>query len=335
MNQGQQPPPAPQAQPQAPPAPQAQPAIAAAPPVLPAPPPPVVPAPPAPAAFALGPGRSHNVLDYDDPNTGATATKLYNKAIAPLEDKFDGEADNLAVFLASVRDRARRFNWHRLITVPIDDGTTRNLLTHYGQVSLENTRTHAMTYVNTPTRDAQDNDMFYYFLADSLTNDFRTTVLLYADVYSVTNVPVASSLLKQIIILTRVDNPASTMHIREMLIESKSKLLVLKGNITEFNQWVRKQMGRLHAREQEAVDLLYYLWKAYKAAPDDEFVVYIKDLKSQCDDGRATFSAEDLMIRAENKYEARLLDEENAWGKPTDEQEKIVAMTAEIASLKR
>ena len=44
-------------------------------------------------------------------------------------------------------------------------------------------------------------------------------------------------------------------------------------------------MGRLHAREQEAVDLLYYLWKAYKAAPDDEFVVYIKELKSQCDDG--------------------------------------------------
>ena len=327
MDQGQ---PSPQA-------PQAQPAIAQAPPVLPAPPPPPVvqPAPPAPPAFALGPGRSHAVLNYDDPNTGTTATKLYNKAIAPLEEKFDGEPDNLAVFLVSVRDRARRFNWHCLITVPIDDGTTRNLLTHYGQVSLENTRTHATTYINTPTRDAQDNDMFYYFLSDSLTNEFRPTVLLYADVYSVANVPVASSLLKQIIILTRVDNPASTMHIREMLIESKRKLLVLKGYVTEFNQWVRKQMGRLHAREQEAVDLLYYLWKAYKAAPDDEFLIYIKDLKSQCDDGRATFTAEDLMVSTENKYEARLLDEENAWGKPTDEQEKIVAMTAEINSLKK
>ena len=110
------------------------------------------------------------------------ASKLYNKAISPLEHKFDGEADNLAVFLASVRDHARRFNWQRLITVPIDDGTTRNLLTHYGQVSLENTRAHAMTYINTPTRDAQDNDMFYYFLADLLTNDIRTTVLLYANV---------------------------------------------------------------------------------------------------------------------------------------------------------
>ena len=93
-------------------------------------------------------------------------------------------------------------------------------------------------------------------------------------------------------------------------------------------------MGHLHAREQEAVDLLYYLWKAYKAAPDDKFVIYAKGLKSQCDDGRATFMAEDLMVHAVNKYKARLLDEENTWGKPTEEQEKIVMMSAEINSLK-
>ena len=114
-------------------------------------PPPVMPAAPAPPAFALGPRRSHAVLDYDNPNTGATATKLYNKAISPLKEKFDREADSLAMFLASMHNRAHHFNWHHLITVPIDDGTTRNILTHYGQVSLENTRTHAMTYVNSPT----------------------------------------------------------------------------------------------------------------------------------------------------------------------------------------
>ena len=219
-------------------APQAQPATAVAPPVLPTPPlpPPALPAAPAPPAFALGPGCSHAVLNYDDPNTGMTATKLYNKAISPLKEKFNGEADNLAVFLASICDRARHFNWHRLITMPINDRTIWNLLTHYGQVSIENTRAHATTYVNSPTRDAQDNDMFYYFHVDSLTNELHTTVLLYANIYTVTKVPVASSLLKQIIILTRVDNPASTMHKREMLIESKCKMLLLKGNITEFNQ---------------------------------------------------------------------------------------------------
>ena len=95
-----------------------------------------------------------------------------------------------------------------------------------------------MTYINTPARDVQDNDMFYYFIADSLTNNFVTTALLYTNVYTIANVPVASALLKQIIIPTSVDNPASTLHIREMLIESKSKLFLLMGDITEFNQWV-------------------------------------------------------------------------------------------------
>ena len=99
MNQGQA---ATPAQPAAA-APPAQPAAAAVPPVLPAPLAPL-PVPPAPPAFALGPGRSHAIFNFDDPNTGATATKLYNKAIAPLDAKFDGEADNLAVFLASVCD---------------------------------------------------------------------------------------------------------------------------------------------------------------------------------------------------------------------------------------
>ena len=103
--------------------------------------------------------------------------------------------------------------------MPIDDGTTRNLLTHYRQVSLDNVRAHTATYINMPTRDAQDNDMFYYFLLDLLTNEFCMTILLYADIYTVNNVPI------------RADNAASTMHIREMLIESKLKLLILKGNI--------------------------------------------------------------------------------------------------------
>ena len=41
------------------------------------------------------------------------------------------------------------------------------------------------------------------------------------------------------------------------------------------------------------------------------------------------------MVRAENKYKARLLDEQNVWGNPTEEQEKIVAMSAEINFLKK
>ena len=41
------------------------------------------------------------------------------------------------------------------------------------------------------------------------------------------------------------------------------------------------------------------------------------------------------MVCTENKYEVRLLDVENVWGKPAEEQEKIVAISAEINSLKK
>ena len=40
------------------------------------------------------------------------------------------------------------------------------------------------------------------------------------------------------------------------------------------------------------------------------------------------------MTMAENKYEARLLDD-NVWGTPSGEQEQILAMTAEIKALKQ
>ena len=113
---------------------------------------------------------------------------------------------------------------------------------------------------------------------------------------------VASALLKQIIILTRTDNPAATTHVRELLIESKKRLLKLKGNVTEFNRWVRQQVKKLHVQDQEAMDLTHDLWKAYKAAPDEDFITYIKDKKSQVDDGRASYNAEELMTMAENKY---------------------------------
>ena len=58
--------------------------------------------PPPPPPFALGPGRSHNVLHFDDPTHGLVATKLCNNASMPMDDRFNGHANDLAVFLTSV-----------------------------------------------------------------------------------------------------------------------------------------------------------------------------------------------------------------------------------------
>ena len=58
----------------------------------------------------------------------------------------------------------------------------------------------------------------------------------------VNGVTTDSVLLKQSIILTCINNPAGAHHVCGLLIESKRKLIVLKGNINEFNTWVEAQM---------------------------------------------------------------------------------------------
>ena len=86
------------------------------------------------------------------------------------------------------------------------------------------------------------------------------------------------------IILTYIDNRATTAHIRETLIDMTMQLTTLQGNITKFNDWVREQVGQLAARGTAAPDLLTYLWKAYLQATDTEFMQYIKTLKAEYKD---------------------------------------------------
>ena len=59
--------------------------------------PPANPAPSAPA-FTLGLGRDNTVLDWLIP----ADTKLYYKAIAALDNQFDGTPEKFIAFLASV-----------------------------------------------------------------------------------------------------------------------------------------------------------------------------------------------------------------------------------------
>ena len=55
--------------------------------------------------------------------------------------------------------------------------------------------------------------MFHCFLADSLTLVFCAKLLLYSSLYMVNGVTATSVMLKQIIVLSHIDNPAAAQHI--------------------------------------------------------------------------------------------------------------------------
>ena len=239
QNQGQpqaapvQPPPVLPVPPQAPP--QAQPAPPVLPPVLPPPPPPAA---PVATPFALAPGRNDHVLDWTNP----AHTKQYYKATSPLDstEKFDGQPNKIRLFLAHVKDRAQQFNWQSILTIPVGlPPTSYNLVHDYGRMSLQDVQAKALTYVGIQGREAQDSYMLYNFLIESLTDSFKAQVLLYEQDYTITPMggqPAMKdgpTLLKRLIMLTYIDNRATTAHIRETLINMANQLTNLQGDITK------------------------------------------------------------------------------------------------------
>ena len=111
-------------------------------------------------------------------------------------------------------------------------------------MSLQDVQTNALTYVSLQGHEAQDAYMLYNFLIESLMDTFKAQVLLYEQDYTITpmggqpTMKDGPMLLKRIIMLTYIDNRATTAHIRETLIEMTYQLTNLQGDITAFNDWV-------------------------------------------------------------------------------------------------
>jgi hypothetical protein len=67
-------------------------------------------------------------------------------------------------------------------------------------------------------------------------------------------------------------------------------------------------------------------------APDEEFVRYITDKQSRCDEGE-DMNHEYLMVLAGNKYKGRV--EAGTWNAPNKDQVKLLALAAELAEVKK
>ena len=147
---------------------------------------------PAPV-FALGPGHNQTPLDFTD----ATAVKVFHKAIQPLSTVFDGKQENILPFLSNLQDRARNFGWQTILDIPVG-GRNLNIISDYGSVTIADVTTHVATYSGQPTRQAQNSEMLFHCLKQSLTSRFTAEVLIYKPRYHVDGVRSGALLLKQI-----------------------------------------------------------------------------------------------------------------------------------------
>jgi hypothetical protein len=122
--------------------------------------------------------------------------------------------------------------------------------------------------------------------------------------------------------------------IRQSLAKLPAKLAELNYNVTEFNTYINKlQISALLARGDESPDLLVNIFDALATVPDQSFRAYIFErIKDQSDENDEKVTADYLMARSEIK--CKNLQCSNNYNVPSKEEEKIIALSAEVDRMK-
>lgn len=287
--------------------------------------------------FSLTPGQAaQGIINY---NTKVGATH-YKNAISKLEaELYDCSQEGFYQFIKSLKERADAFGWSRpggILWVAPDNkqGTAKiNVLENYGVISLERITEHETTYVNSPTRAAQDDRMFYECMMNSITIEGKAKLNMHEGQYKIgEETPSGLCLFKVLVRESYLDSKATANMIRSKLSSLDLYLPQVGNDIIKFNAYVTTLMDALHARGEQTHDLLNNLFRAYAACSDGNFVKYISDRQSEWEDG-AELTAQQLMLKAVTKF--KTLQTKEIWEAPTKEQERLIALEAVVDSQKK
>ncbi len=206
------------------------------------------------------------------------------------------------------RDKSIVFDWLNILNIPIqgDVAFSKDLIESYGEISYEDVKAHALTYMNEDSREAQDSFMMYHCLKNSLTNAAQKQVRTRGHVHPFMFGGIGSGplLLKVIIMVSHVDTRATITSVRTKLSSLDHAMREQDSDIEAFNDYVLGLVSKLHARGQETQDLLVNLFKGYKACKDAEFVDYIKKKEDLYEEG-GEVNYQQLMDWALNKFKTR------------------------------
>lgn len=300
--------------------------------------PPAAPAPaiPAPVVFALVPAQAQqNVIDY----ASREGMALYRQATASLysgTEAFDCESDQLDNLVTLVGDRVAQMGYNQLMTV-IDRSdpaapVQRNFMDNFGDFTLDDVIATARTYIQTPTRIAQESAQLYFCLRNSLSEAGLARMAVHETTYTVNGIPSGIVFLKVLIAESDVDTHATASHIRMQLQELDQYMESVSSDIIKFNLHVKTLLKALSRRRQVTHDILTNLFKGYKAASDKPFVEYIERKQEEHEEG-IDLNHNTLMTMAVNKYKIRLRRQE--WSKPSENETKLLALQSEIKLLKK
>ena len=290
--------------------------------------------------FSLTPGRANlGILDY----TTKAGYYHWTGATAKLEEElYDCSSDGFYQFIKSLKKRANSYGWSQPGGItwvnPQNANQPSDLMVDYGVFTLEGITNHELTYIATPTRAAQDDQMLFKCIMNSLTIEGKAKLNIFENEYNLNipnqqdPIPSGLCLFKVLVRESHLDSNATSGMIRTKLTNLDSYLEEVGNDIVKFNGHVTMLLDSLKARGETTHDLLTNLFKAYAACSDKNFVKYISDRQTEWEDGKDMTSSQ-LMEKAANKY--KILKTKELWEAPSPEEEKLLALEARFAELKK
>ncbi len=292
----------------------------------------------APVAFALSPAMAiPGIIDL----SSKTGKDIFRRATEKLEEElYDCLPDGMTQFLQSLSIRATEYGWEDdtggIMQIPEDPANqlsdTNNLIENYGRITIETIRAFETSYIAMQIRPAQDTYMLYKCLMKSISKEGKSKITIWKNQYHINGKPSGNLLLKVIIRESHLDTNATISTIRTNLSNLDTCMLKIGGDITKFNTCVKELIESLHARGEVTTDLLINLFEGCFAVEDKNFNSHILKKKENYEEGGSQ-SEDSLMLLAKNKF--TLLKDAGRYNMPSAEEEKILALQAEIKQVSK
>ncbi len=151
--------------------------------------------------FVLSPALiNQGPIDYST----LEGIKLWRGAVKPLaKELFTLEPHRFKLFLSTLTEQTMVYGWENILNMPVNAavqaGPTHSLLTHYGQVTLQQVKDHAATYLNTQMRAAQNNLLLYTCLAASISLETKAKTMIFHQDYHEGQTLIGTAYLKILI----------------------------------------------------------------------------------------------------------------------------------------
>ncbi len=287
-------------------------------------------------AFALSPAHiDRSVINYST-KEGMEMNKQATKSLYPDGKGFNLEPSEKFAFVGKLKARGQKQNWmNYLLTVPIN-GTAKNFLDHYGEISEADVAAHAQTINATDDRKKQEQQQLYSCVHASLTTAAQQRIALqYSRTLDPNGVPSGLALLKLVLTLSSADTRATTNVYFTKLNSGMQEIMESHGsNIVAFNDEIRLIQSELTARGEDAHKIVPQLFKVYEDVHKGEGKMgrYVELLSNQYTNG-TNYTASELMAQVEAKYR-ELTEADDVQGKDKkDDDATIVALQAQVRAM--